>query len=64
MPVIEFVCEKCGEVCEKLTKIDQEAPLCPKCGAKMSQKYSGKCFNSGGKKEHCSGHCATCGGCK
>jgi len=63
MPLIEFICPKCGEVSEELTKADGAAPACPKCGEKMQQKYWGKCYVNVNKSEHCSGNCATCKGC-
>lgn len=64
MPFIEFKCKACGHEFEELTKLG-ESPKCPKCGGETEQKYSGKMWvNGGAKPSHCSGHCATCKGCK
>ena len=62
MPIIDFVCPKCGYRQEELVKIGQSIK-CPKCGADMTQSYSGKCYVNTNKKQHCSGDCAHCKGC-
>lgn len=66
MALIEFVCPKCGYECEELVKSDGKYPDCPKCGAALKQKLSGKCYtNCAGKSGGggCSGNCSCCGGC-
>lgn len=63
MPLIEFICPKCGKITEELTKADGTAPLCPDCGDHMRQKYWGKCYVNERKHGNCSGNCATCKGC-
>lgn len=65
MPLIELICKNCGTVVEELVKADGEYPVCKKCGCKLEQKYSGKCYVSSVKKGGgCSGNCSRCGGCK
>ena len=65
MALIEFICPKCGHVCEEFVKNDGNYPDCPKCGEKMKQKFSGKCYTACGGKSSggCSGNCSCCGGC-
>jgi len=33
MPIYEFRCENCGEVFEKLQRMDEDYPPCPNCGS-------------------------------
>ena len=46
MALIEFICPKCGHVTEELVKSDGNYPDCPKCGTKLVQKLSGKCYTN------------------
>ncbi len=63
MPFIELKCKKCGNVFEALTR-PGERPPCPECGGETEQKFNGKITVGGVKKSGCTGHCATCKGCK
>ncbi len=65
MALIEFICPKCGYESEEIVKSDGKYPNCPKCGEKLKQKLSGKCYtNCAGKSGGgCSGNCSCCGGC-
>lgn len=64
MPLIELICKNCGTVTEELVKADGEYPNCKKCGQKLEQKYSGKCYVSAVKSGgSCGGNCASCKGC-
>lgn len=66
MAFLEFKCPQCGYETEELVKSDGKYPDCPKCGAKLVQKLSGKCYTScaGKSGDHnCSGNCSCCGGC-
>ena len=66
MALIEFICPKCGHVTEELVKSDDNYPDCPKCGTKLVQKLSGKCYTNcvGKGGGGCSGNCSCCHGCK
>ena len=65
MPFIELKCSKCGHEFEELTRSsDKSYPVCPKCGGETAQKYSGRLVVNSVSKNHCSGNCATCKGCK
>ena len=38
---------------------------CPACGAQAEREWAGEMFSATGKPaKKCSGHCATCSGCK
>lgn len=65
MALITFICPKCGHESEELVKSDGNYPNCPKCGTKLRQKLSGKCYSTCAGKGHngCSGNCGSCGGC-
>ncbi len=63
MPLIEFICPECGYTAEELTSVDEKAPICKNCGARMTQKYWGKIYVNKRMPEHCSGNCSTCKGC-
>ena len=42
-----------------------ESVRCPACGAQAEREWSGEMFSATGKPaKKCSGHCATCSGCK
>ncbi|RUM89866.1 MAG: zinc ribbon domain-containing protein [Thermodesulfatator sp.] len=38
MPIYEFRCEVCGQVFERLMKMGEEFPRCPRCGADRVMK--------------------------
>jgi putative FmdB family regulatory protein len=41
MPIYEYQCTKCHEVCEVLQKVKDKAPeKCPKCGGPMVKRIS------------------------
>lgn len=62
MPLKEFKCPACGNVFEKLVKMDVASEKCPKCGQQSGMNYSGKCLISPGKGGSCGGSCSGCGG--
>ena len=64
MPLKEFKCPSCGNVFEKLVKLDISSEKCPKCGELSGMNYSGKCLISFGKGGGggCGGNCSGCGG--
>lgn len=62
MPLKEFKCPSCGEVFEKLVKLDTTEEKCPKCGEASGMNYTGKCIITSGKGGGCSGSCSSCGG--
>ncbi len=66
MAFIEFICPACGYTSEEFVKNDGKYPDCPKCGAPLKQKLSGKCYTScaGKGSDGCGGDCAHCSGCK
>jgi putative FmdB family regulatory protein len=47
MPIYEYRCRKCGEVFEKIQKINEggEHLTCPSCGGKKPEKVL-SCFSS------------------
>jgi putative FmdB family regulatory protein len=65
MPLLQYKCPKCGKLFDELVKSFQDEVLCPDCKAVCVRNYSGEMLSATGKPtKHCSGHCATCGGCK
>ena len=38
MPIYEFRCEVCGEIFERLMKMGEDFPPCPRCGEKRVMK--------------------------
>ncbi|HIX09698.1 MAG TPA: zinc ribbon domain-containing protein [Firmicutes bacterium] len=65
MPVFQYVCPQCGKKFDELVSRYDAAVQCPVCGAQASREWSGEMFSSTGKPaKKCSGHCATCSGCK
>lgn len=66
MALLTFVCTVCGHKQEELIKNTDETPVCEKCGGKMKQSFSGKCYGSigGAGSIECTHNCATCKGCK
>lgn len=39
MPIFDFLCDKCGEAAEKITKSDVESIVC-ECGGTMQKQLS------------------------
>ena len=65
MPVLEYMCPECKKPFEELVKNHEEKVFCPVCGREAERKWSGAVHSAtGAKPKHCTGHCATCGGCK
>jgi putative FmdB family regulatory protein len=38
MPIYEYECKSCGHSFERITKVGEEAPACPACGADRPQR--------------------------
>lgn len=65
MPILQYKCEKCGKRFEELVKVYTDKVVCPDCGGETIRDYSGEMYSSTGtQKKKCTGHCATCGGCR
>lgn len=65
MPVLEYQCPQCGKKFEELVKRHDEPVVCPGCGARAERVWSGCMYGGTGKPaKQCSGHCATCNGCR
>ncbi len=65
MPILQYHCPRCGKKFEELVKSHEEEVLCPDCGERAERCYAGTVYSATGRlPKHCSGHCATCGGCK
>lgn len=65
MPILQYKCPSCGKKFEELVKKFDEKVVCPTCGTAAERDYSGQRYSATGTRpKHCSGHCATCGGCK
>ena len=65
MPILQYKCEKCGKKFEELVQKYDDPVACPCCGAPAGRDWSGEIFSATGKPvKKCSGHCATCSGCK
>ena len=66
MALISFVCTVCGHRQEEFVKSVENAPPGEKCGGKLRQSFSGKCYGSigGTSSVECTHNCATCKGCK
>jgi putative FmdB family regulatory protein len=43
MPLYDFVC-KCGYIKEEFVKLDQQEPVCDKCGLRMKRAISAPAF--------------------
>ena len=65
MALLSFVCTVCGHRQEELVRSAEKAPGIKKCGGKMKQSFSGKCYGSigGCSSSECTHNCATCKGC-
>ena len=65
MPVLQYVCRKCGKQFEELVKKFDEPVTCPDCCNTAERSYCGEVYSATGKPaKKCSGNCKTCGGCK
>jgi putative FmdB family regulatory protein len=64
MPIYEYRCRKCGEIFEKIQKLNEgeEALTCPYCGEKKPEKLV-SCFSSSKGSESTSA-CGSSGGSK
>mgnify|MGYP001566887518 FL=1 len=38
MPIYEYECWACGHCFERIMKVGEEAPVCPVCGEKETEK--------------------------
>lgn len=65
MPVLQYVCPQCGKKFDELVGKYDKSVRCPACGAQAEREWAGEMFSATGKPaKKCSGHCATCSGCK
>ena len=68
MPLLNFKCKDCGFLFDELVRSSEhtEGVECPKCAGKnLTRVYEGKCYGAiGSGSGECSGHCASCPGCK
>ena len=65
MALLQYKCPVCGKEFEELVKKPDEEVRCPVCGRRAERSYSGTMFSATGTHtKKCSGHCATCGGCR
>ena len=68
MPLLDFKCKDCGYIFDELVRSSEniDEVVCPKCAGKnLMRVYEGKCYGSiGTGGGGCTGHCATCSGCK
>ena len=49
MPLYDLVCDSCGHVKECLLKLDEQEPVCDKCGLRMRKAMSAPAFHLKGK---------------
>ncbi len=63
MPIYEYRCRKCGEVFEKIMKVNEKGDSlkCPRCGEKKPEKILSS-FSSKGSSEVASSSCGPTGG--
>lgn len=65
MPILQYKCKICGKRFEELVKSYKDAVVCPDCKGETERDYAGAMYSSTGQtSKKCSGHCATCGGCR
>ncbi len=65
MPVFQYVCPACGKKFDELVRKFGDPVRCPACGSPARREWSGEMYSATGKPaKKCSGHCATCSGCK
>ena len=65
MPILQYKCKLCGKKFEELVKSHTEKVVCPGCGGDTEREYAGTMYSTTGKKSSsCTGHCATCSGCR
>lgn len=64
MPILQYVCPKCGKKFDELVKKYTDEAFCPDCGAAGERLYCGEMYSATGKpSKKCSGNCKSCGGC-
>ncbi len=64
MPILQYVCPKCGKHFEELVKKFDDEVKCPFCGGTGKRSFCGQVYSATGKPvKKCSGNCKTCGGC-
>ncbi|MDP4144868.1 MAG: zinc ribbon domain-containing protein [Bacillota bacterium] len=62
MPLIDFVCYKCGKEFFQIINGNAEKVTCPEClSENVKRVYKGKFYSKNGTK--CSGSCSGCSGC-
>ena len=49
MPVLQYVCPKCGKKFEELVKKYDDPVACPACGEKAARDWSGEIYSATGK---------------
>ena len=49
MPVLQYVCRKCGKQFEELVKKFDEPVTCPDCGKTAERSYCGEVYSATGK---------------
>lgn len=64
MPILQYKCKTCGKKFEELVKSHTEKVVCPDCGGDTERDIRVPVFDDGKKISSCTGHCATCGGCR
>jgi len=65
MPLLQFVCPRCGQKSEELVKNTDSDFFCKNCGEKLVRDYTGKVYGSMGKAGGgCTSDCKNCSGCK
>lgn len=55
MPLYELVCDNCGHKKEEILNMDDQEPVCDKCGLRMRRAMSAPAFHlkgSGWYKDH------------
>lgn len=60
VPIVDYICEKCGAAFFEIVNSPEEKVICPRCGNEEVKKvYKGKYYGNKG----CSGNCGNCNGC-
>jgi putative FmdB family regulatory protein len=44
MPLYDLVCDQCGHTKEQVLKLEEEMPVCDKCGERMKKAMSAPAF--------------------
>ena len=64
MPILQFVCPKCGKKFDELVRNHDEEVFCPSCKEKAERVWAGTVYSATGKtSKQCGGDCGSCGGC-